>query len=119
SIDQSADETHTKNETPTKPARNVKKHRRHSSYLSHVYPHGYYDALAIFLYAANNIAVAVYMLIWDQQSVPNIDSLCTLRAFIDYSAIASVHHSFILQAIEKYFKIRKIKSLDTQSRKVT
>ncbi|CAF1541795.1 unnamed protein product, partial [Rotaria sp. Silwood1] len=34
SIDQSADETHTKNETPTKPARNVKKHRRHSSYLS-------------------------------------------------------------------------------------
>ncbi|CAF3950946.1 unnamed protein product, partial [Rotaria sp. Silwood1] len=43
SIDQSADETHTKNETPTKPARNVKKHRRHSSYLSHVYPHGYYD----------------------------------------------------------------------------
>ncbi|CAF1369375.1 unnamed protein product [Rotaria sordida] len=43
STDQSADETHKKNETPTKPARNVKKHRRHSSYLSYVYPHGYYD----------------------------------------------------------------------------
>ncbi|CAF5173982.1 unnamed protein product, partial [Rotaria sp. Silwood1] len=35
----------------------------------------------------------VYMQIWDQQSVSNIDSFCTLRAYI--------HHSFILQAIEK------------------
>ncbi|CAF1026179.1 unnamed protein product [Rotaria sordida] len=44
------------------------------------------------------------MLNFDQQSVPKIDSLCSLRAYIHYCSIACIHHSLILQALEKYLK---------------
>ncbi|CAF4818625.1 unnamed protein product, partial [Rotaria sp. Silwood1] len=59
------------------------------------------------------------MLTFDQQSVPTIDSLCPLRAYIHYCSIACVHHSLILQALEKYLKIRRIKFLNSQTRKMT
>ena len=74
--------------------------------------------LATFLYSCDNVAVAVYMLIWDQQSLSEIDSLCSLRAYIHHSTIAGIHHSFILQAMEKYFKIKRINFLHNRKRQV-
>ncbi|CAF1940644.1 unnamed protein product [Rotaria magnacalcarata] len=61
--------------------------------------------------------MAIYMLIWDQQSLPTIDYLCKFRGYLHHSTIAYVHHSFILQAIEKYVKIKRMKLLDTPTRK--
>ncbi|CAF1398512.1 unnamed protein product [Rotaria sordida] len=58
------------------------------------------------------------MLNFDQQSVPKIDSLCSLRAYIHYCSIACIHHSLILQALEKYLKVRRIMFLNSQIRKM-
>ncbi|CAF3082322.1 unnamed protein product [Rotaria sp. Silwood2] len=59
------------------------------------------------------------MFIWDQQPIFNIDSLCSLRAYIHHATIAAIHHSFILQAIEKYAKIKRLTFLNSSSGKVT
>ena len=75
-------------------------------------------ALATLLYSTSNLATATYMFVWDQQTIPNIDSLCPLRAYLHHSTIASIHHSFILQDIERYCKIRRITFLNSQRRKI-
>lgn len=75
-------------------------------------------ALAILLFSATNLAAATYMLLWDQQAVPTVDSLCPIRAYFHHSTIACVHHSFILQAIEKYCKIKGITLLHSKRHKI-
>lgn len=72
--------------------------------------------LGIFLFSANNIAISVYMMIWDEYLLTNIDYLCKFRTYLLYSTSALVHHSFVLQAIDRYFKIKGIKLLDKRSR---
>ncbi|CAF3325263.1 unnamed protein product [Rotaria sp. Silwood2] len=58
------------------------------------------------------------MLLWDQELIPQIDSLCSLRAYIHHSTIAAVHHSFVLQGIEKYAKIKRLTLLNSQHSKI-
>ncbi|CAF1104571.1 unnamed protein product [Rotaria sordida] len=59
------------------------------------------------------------MFIWDQQLIPTIDPLCSLRAYIHHATIAAIHHSLILQAIEKYAKIKRLKFLKNPTGKVS
>ena len=75
-------------------------------------------ALGIFLFSVTNIAMAVYMFLWDHESIVNVDNLCPIRAFFHHSTIASIHHAFILQAIEKYCKILQIRLLHTRIRQI-
>jgi hypothetical protein len=75
-------------------------------------------ALAIFLFSMTNISMSAYMFMWDKQPIPNEDSLCAIRAYFHHSAIAAIHHAFFLQAIEKYFKIRQIRHLNTRVRQL-
>ena len=58
------------------------------------------------------------MYIWDEQVVPVVDSLCSVRAYVHHSTIAAVHHSFILQAVQRYCKIRGIALLNTRSHQI-
>lgn len=75
-------------------------------------------AVAICIYSFDNAAAATYMYFWDQQVVPEIYSLCSLRAFIHHAAMAAVHHSFVLKAIDKYVKIKRLTLLDSYHSKV-
>lgn len=75
-------------------------------------------ALATFLHATNNMAAIIYMNIWDEQAVPVVDSLCSVRAYLYHSTIAAVHYSFILQAVQRYCKVRGITAFNTRSRQI-
>ncbi|UJR20009.1 hypothetical protein I4U23_023143 [Adineta vaga] len=75
-------------------------------------------ALAVLINSANHIATAVYMFIWDQYLVPDMDSLCALRAYLQHSTVTCIYHSFILLAIEKYNKVIGIRFLNTKHRKI-
>ena len=75
-------------------------------------------ALGIFLFSFTNTAMAVYMFLWDHDSLLNVDNPCPIRAFFHHSPIASIHHAFILQAIEKYCKTLQIRMLRTRLRQV-
>ncbi|CAF4113883.1 unnamed protein product [Adineta steineri] len=75
-------------------------------------------ALGILLYSAVNIASVSYMFIWDKQVLPVADPLCSIRAYFYHSTIAWIHHSLILQAIERYCKIRRLKLLHTRTRQL-
>ena len=75
-------------------------------------------ALATLLFSATNLAATTYMLLWDKQAVPAVDSLCPIRAYFHHSTIACIHHSFVLQAIEKYCKIKGITFLHSRRRKI-
>ena len=75
-------------------------------------------ALGTFLYSVVNLAAGVYMLIWDRYLVPEVDSLCGVRAYFYHSTIAWIHHSLILLALEKYCKIRQIGLLKNRSRQI-
>ncbi|CAF3815956.1 unnamed protein product [Adineta steineri] len=58
------------------------------------------------------------MFIWDTQVLPVADPLCSIRAYFYHSTIAWIHHSLILQAIERYCKIRRLKLLQTRTRQL-
>ena len=75
-------------------------------------------ALGTLLCSAVSLASGVYMLIWDRYLVPDVDSLCGVRAYFYHSTIAWIHHSLVLQAIEKYCKIRRISLLKNRSRQI-
>ena len=75
-------------------------------------------ALATVIYAAANISNGVYIVIWDQEVIPTIDQLCSTRAFIYHSSIAAIHHSFMLQAIHRFCKVKGSTLLKTNARKV-
>ncbi|CAF1181118.1 unnamed protein product [Adineta ricciae] len=74
-------------------------------------------ALSILFCSANHVAIGVYMYIWDQYENPNIDTLCSLRAYFHHSSVACIHFSFILLALERYCKVRQLKLLATPWRK--
>lgn len=74
--------------------------------------------LGIFIYSADHVAISVYMFIWDRQIVPDIDSLCPLRAYLHHTMIAFIHHSLVLQAIKKYLRIKRIELLNTKTRQI-
>lgn len=75
-------------------------------------------ALATIIYAVTNVSAGIFMIIWDQESIPTIDSLCSTRAFIYHSSIAAIHHSFMLQAIYRFCKVKGSTLLATKTRKV-
>lgn len=75
-------------------------------------------ALIVLVFAADNLAVACYMLIWERQKVLVIDFLCLLRGYIHHSSLVSIHHSLLLQAVQRYCSIKTIKLLDSHTRKI-
>ena len=70
------------------------------------------------MYAANNLAVAVHMFLWDQQPIVTADPLCPIRAYLHYATTALMYHSYILQAIQRYCKIKGINILSTRLRQL-
>ncbi|UJR06885.1 hypothetical protein I4U23_011174 [Adineta vaga] len=76
-------------------------------------------AFAVLFNSANHFSIGIYMLIWDQYENPKIDSLCSLRAYFHHSSIASIHHSFILLALERFCKIRNLTLLKNRYRKIS
>ena len=75
-------------------------------------------ALAALIYSATNVSSGIYILIWDQQVIPTVDALCSVRAYIYHSSIAAFHHSFVLQAIHKFCKIKGSTWLSTRCQKI-
>lgn len=73
-------------------------------------------ALGVLLYSTVNIAAARYMLIWDEQIMPIVDPLCSVRAYFYHSTIAWIHHSLILQAIQRYCRLRRLELFRTRTR---
>lgn len=75
-------------------------------------------ALAVLIFGANNLAVSCYIFIWDQQQQPNVDFLCSIRAYIHHTALVCIHHSLVVQAIQKYCNVKSIKIFDSLSHKI-
>lgn len=74
--------------------------------------------LGVFIYGITHISMCAYMIVWDQQTVPKADALCSVRAYFYHTSVAFIHHSFIIQAIEKYLKIRGVHFFDSPIRKL-
>ena len=75
-------------------------------------------ALGALLYSTNSLVVLVYMFIWDRQTNPTVDIFCSVRAYLYHSTTAWIHHSLVLQAIEKFCKIKNIELLTTPRRQI-
>ena len=75
-------------------------------------------ALGALLFSANNLVVLVYMFVWDRQTNRTGDILCSIRAYLHHSTTAWIHHSLVLQAIEKFCKIKNIELLTTRRRQI-
>lgn len=73
--------------------------------------------LGVFIFSAIGIALCGYMIVWDQQQVPNIDYLCQFRAYLTHSTGGFIHHTFILQAVQRYLKVRRIHVFNNPIRK--
>ncbi|CAF4648607.1 unnamed protein product, partial [Rotaria sp. Silwood2] len=58
------------------------------------------------------------MFLWDYECITNAELFCPLRGYIHHVGIASIHHSLVLQAIQKYCRIKNIKILDSSPRKI-
>ncbi|UJR07161.1 hypothetical protein I4U23_011449 [Adineta vaga] len=58
------------------------------------------------------------MFIWDEQVSPAIDPLCSVRAYFYHSTIAWIHHSLVLQAIQRYCKVRTLQIFHTRTRQL-
>ena len=75
-------------------------------------------ALGTLIFSTNNIVVLVYMFIWDRQASPTVDIFCSIRAYVHHSTTAWIHHSLVLQAIEKFCKIKNIALVTTRRRQI-
>jgi hypothetical protein len=75
-------------------------------------------ALYVFCFSVTNLSMAIYMFIWDQAEIVTIDHLCSLRAYFYHSTIALIHHSFLVQEIDRYCRIRRAKFLQRISHQV-
>jgi hypothetical protein len=74
--------------------------------------------LATFLFASSNLAIAVYMYVWDQQIIVTADLLCPIRAYLHYSTTALMFYSYILQAVQRYCQIKGINIINTRTRQL-
>jgi hypothetical protein len=74
--------------------------------------------VAVFVYASNNLAIAIYMLVWDQKTVVTADTLCPIRAYLHYDTTGLMYHSYILQAVQRYCRIKGINIFNTRFRQV-
>ncbi|CAF1258101.1 unnamed protein product [Adineta ricciae] len=90
-------------------------HHRYSSFLTLLVCN---TVLGILLYSSVNFASVCYMFIWDEQVLPVVDPLCSIRAYFYHSTIAWIHHSLVLQALERYFKVRRILFFRTHTRQL-
>lgn len=75
-------------------------------------------ALGVLLYSIVHIFQSIYMYTWDRSEVVDIDSLCSARAYLHHSIAACIHHSFLLQAIQRFCTIRRLPFLKNQRRKI-
>ena len=74
--------------------------------------------LAIFLFAGTNLAIAVQMYVWDQQIIVTADVLCPIRAYLHYATTALMYYSYILQALQRYCRIKGINIINTRTRQL-
>lgn len=70
------------------------------------------------VFSANVLAISIYMYLWDEQLAPDFYSLYSLRGYIPHSSIACIHHSLVLQAIQKYCTITRVEWLNSTTRQV-
>lgn len=70
------------------------------------------------LLGCNAIGLSVYMYLYDVQLSSDYFILCSLRGYIHHSAIAFLHHSLVLQAVQKYCSITRNGLLDTTVKKI-
>jgi len=58
--------------------------------------------------------MVVYMLIWDQSEVTiKADLLCTVRGYLNYLGIAAIYHSYVLQALYRYWRVKRVTRFDS------
>jgi hypothetical protein len=74
--------------------------------------------LASLFFASTNLAIGVYMYVWDQQIIVTEDALCPIRAYLHYTTTALMYHSYILQAVQRYCRIKGLNIINTRTRQL-